>query len=977
MAKEESEGPSQKLASVGLPWLVGAGGLLVYLATLNPWISLHSLDLVDQVDGPVWQPAVTQPLTWAVMFMFRIVPETLVPLALNVFSAVCAALILVWLARTVALLPYHRASDERSYGENSLRLAGWMPPVLAAVAFGLELTFWEQATAISGEMIDLVVYALIIGCLFEFRAGGKQGWLSVAALLEGAGMANNWGMIGFFPAFLAAVIWVKGMSFFNGRFLWRMGLCWAAGLSLYLWLPLAHSFSQMTLADFWPSLRTNLRYQTEILLDFPEGVFWLLALTSLVPALVITICRLPHKKEEGGDNEVATFMGRASLRLAHGLFLVLAVWIALDLPFSPRKIGLGQPLLSYYYVNALVLGYCARYFLLTGLGRFRGDSPFSILVKLLAKIGAYWVCVLVVALPVEMGLRNLSEIRLTNGPSVRRFAEQLYSGLPPGKSVALSDSPEQLILARAALAAHGGDKSTLLVDLTALPLAQYQTYMARKIGARWPALPQTKRPKIFDRAALKELVAKFAAQETLVCLNPGFGYYQEPFLDEPRGLVHYLVARPAKGLSGLHLDAAGADANEQFWQEQWADGMEHLATLANPPPRKSIFMRSLIGRAFLAREQNLMAASLRNAYSRALNDWGVQLQRLGRWQQAGVWFQRALDLKADNLSARINQLYNLRHARGITTRLDQHEIESQLRDQFGKYATWGRVILDSGPVDEPTFLNETARVLLFENNNHQAASDYARCAELAPDWPECKVWFAQSLLAIRDFDGVLGLNTSLQNSTAALDPMMRLQLHFCDVCALQGLGRTNEATRTIEQFARAHSDQDLALSTAVDLCIRTGNFAMALSYLDQLLDRLDQVLQRDPRSSSLLSNKAELLSNKGFVEMKLSRNQEALATLTAATALAPTNQVFRLNRALALLDSGELDAARGDYLEALRATPNSKQAIFGLAEIAWRKKDLESSIRFCEQYLANGNPESFEYNLVSNRLRSLKARAKN
>ena len=32
-------------------------------------------------------------------------------------------------------------------------------------------------------------------------------------------MANNWAMIGFFPAFFAAIVWIRGLAFFNLKFL--------------------------------------------------------------------------------------------------------------------------------------------------------------------------------------------------------------------------------------------------------------------------------------------------------------------------------------------------------------------------------------------------------------------------------------------------------------------------------------------------------------------------------------------------------------------------------------------------------------------------------------------------------------------------------------------------------------------------------------------------------------------------------------
>src|SRR4029077_1631945 len=112
--------------------------------------------------------------------------------------------------------------------------SAWMPPVLAVTLCGLQLSFWEHATSASGEMIDLLVFAGVVWCLLEFRVGGKQAWLSRAAVVFGAGMANNWVMVGCFPIFVIAVIRLKGLAFLNGRFLLRMTLWGLAGLSLYL-----------------------------------------------------------------------------------------------------------------------------------------------------------------------------------------------------------------------------------------------------------------------------------------------------------------------------------------------------------------------------------------------------------------------------------------------------------------------------------------------------------------------------------------------------------------------------------------------------------------------------------------------------------------------------------------------------------------------------------------------------------------------
>jgi len=82
-------------------------------------------------------------------------------------------------------------------------------------------------------MVNLLIFAYVIRCLLESRIDESRPWLSRAAFAYALGITNNWAMIGFLPLFLAALIWLKGLSFFNLRFLAGMFLWGLAGLSLY------------------------------------------------------------------------------------------------------------------------------------------------------------------------------------------------------------------------------------------------------------------------------------------------------------------------------------------------------------------------------------------------------------------------------------------------------------------------------------------------------------------------------------------------------------------------------------------------------------------------------------------------------------------------------------------------------------------------------------------------------------------------
>ena len=104
------------------------------------------------------------------------------PLALNAFAAVCGALTLGVLAASVRLLPHDRTREQRQRegGEFSLLSvpAAFCPPLFAVLMMGLQLTFWRNAIAATGEMLDLLVFAVLIFCLLKFRISQNDNWLS-------------------------------------------------------------------------------------------------------------------------------------------------------------------------------------------------------------------------------------------------------------------------------------------------------------------------------------------------------------------------------------------------------------------------------------------------------------------------------------------------------------------------------------------------------------------------------------------------------------------------------------------------------------------------------------------------------------------------------------------------------------------------------------------------------------------------------
>jgi tetratricopeptide (TPR) repeat protein len=343
-----------------------------------------------------------------------------------------------------------------------------------------------------------------------------------------------------------------------------------------------------------------------------------------------------------------------------------------------------------------------------------------------------------------------------------------------------------------------------------------------------------------------------------------------------------------------------------------------------------------------------------------LNNWGVQSQRLGHWAEAGVWFQRALQLHSGNLCAHINSEYNGAWQRGEKNRLDPSMVQKQYAEIFARHNDWREILSNFGSVDEPTFLFRTGRAFLANGNTRLATTALQRSTDLAPDWPPPKLWLAQSLIEQGSFADALKVADSIQSANMPQEGAGLAQLLHCRTTALQGLGRTNEIPALIDGFVREHGKHREALAAAADGYAQSGLH-------EQQLATIEELLRREP-------NHPDWLSKKGMAELQLGHYDAAIATLTTVLSLTPTDENARLSRAIARLGADQLDAAREDYDVLLNSSANSANALYGLAAVAWRKHDTNAAITLYGQYLSNAIPGSLQVTVAIERLRELGAR---
>jgi tetratricopeptide (TPR) repeat protein len=998
MTLETAPASERRFLRTGLPWLIAAVGLVLYLATLNHWVTFNSLPLVARVNGWDWRPMRSAPLLFLLTWPCRWLPATAVPPALNLLAAVCASLTLALLARAVALLPHDRLEQQRLLVEHPHALLSvsraWVPMVLAAAALGLQLSFWEDATAASGEMLDLLLFAYLIRCLLEYRIDQRQAWLDRATFVCGLGIANNWFLVAFLPLFVVALLWTRRLSFFklgffrrversgwqsvssalaaDIRFLLRMALVGLAGLSLLLLVPLAQRFSPDFSVGFWQALRsvaasykTALFTLSHVFLHSHREAALVLVAVSLLPVLLLSI---RWRGFAGGKNLPRLDLVTLILYLSHAFLLLVCVWIAFDPSFSPRhigrRIGLSLPLLSLYYLSALSIGYYSGFFLLVFSGHSRSRR---ILRRALDWAAPTLACVLLGLTLAGLFLKNLPAVRASNGPYLDQYAAWVAQCLPPDGAVVLADDPMRLAALQAALARGTNAGRYLLAELPALSRAGYRAHLRREHPGRWPELDfgastaaagrSTSRTNtLLDTAGYLQLMTRLAQSNRVFCLQPTFGVLLERFDLRPRGLVYELRPYPTNAISGPALDAADLAENATFWQRVIATGLNPiLRLLAQPDRRPPGLERRLMELGHLELPPPVPARVLALCYSAALDYWGVTLQRQGGWGEAAPCFALAQQLNPDNLPARVNLQCNsnLLAGTGMTV------VRSRsFQEQFGKYRNWQQVLAENGPFDEPTYCYQLALAYAEGGLLRQACQQLERVVALAPDDLYARISLGHSLIRCRLPDQALQIAAGIQVDAKGRSLGPKAEVEFAFLQAGAWLAKTNaaQAEAILHPLLASHSDDRTFLSRAAGLFAEHDSYSNALRFADQRLQ--------------LTPDDLFALTHKGTLSLLAGDFSNAVPPLTRA--LSRTNSYpARLNRAFAYFQTGRFDEAEADYRALLEAFPHDHQAWKGLAEIACQRRDTNAAIGYYQQCLSRTVAGSPEAKAVAERLKVL------
>jgi tetratricopeptide (TPR) repeat protein len=979
-------------ARLRLPWLLTIGALILFTLTLNRWVSISSLGVVSALLSPDPEPTAVLlqgPLQLLLGALVSLLPASMELTALNFLSALFAALTLGLLARSVAILPHdrtreerHRQTDEHARLDHPL---AWIPPLLAAVLLGLQLSFWEHATAASGQMLTLLLLAYVVRCLLEYRLDRREGWLFRMAVVYGVGITHSWAFIGYFPLVLAALVWIQGRAFFRTRLLLRLTACGLAGLTLYLLVPLVTVLKEDPVLTFWQALRFQWVLQKQLLLGSPRDIALIAALTSLLPLLLIGI-RWPSSF--GDTSAIGNLLTNYVFRVVYALFLAAGLCLMLDLVFSPRvlfdrktevMVEVFSPpgYLSFYYLAALAMGYFIGYYLIVfGSSedhRRHRRKPSTSRVIDAAALGL--VLLTCTGVAVAQVWQNAPALRANNGRLLKQYASGLVGRLPAEGAVLLCDQPLLLNLVNTLLKERGEVNRYLTVDTRSLDFVRYQRTLRHRNPDLWPALPD----ELDDMGArLRQnfvmlQVATMAGQSPVFYLHPSFGYPFEPAYLEPHGLLYRLRLYTADQLVPPPLAPEVVQLNSETWSDHWSY-LERLGSLV--------------------RQRHTEARMVGNWYGLALNYWGVELQRAqpDALEDAARFFELAVRLNPNNVSAGVNLAFNRSLQAGKPRPLDAGKSAVEI---FGtKYRTWDQVLRLNGPIDDPRFCLEVGVFMLQQRLNRQATLQFSRAVALAPNNPLPRLYLANTYADLNLPDRVLEITADLRRRLPQqpLSASEQVTLVRLEGLAMHAQGSAAEAEQHLLQGLRQYPGANPIIDVLLEIYRGSDRLENALTLLDDQIPRsadlvalllhkslvciqlerfteagqaLTQILAREP-------NHIEALLRQAVLYMQTKQLSSALATLDRILELEPNQHAARLNRAITRLQNDQLEDARRDYEILLVYLPFDYRIHYGLGVAAAGLNQTGDAIKHFELYLRTAPPDTAEARDIASRLEALR-----
>jgi tetratricopeptide (TPR) repeat protein len=958
-----------------LPWILLAVVGVLYLLSMDRWLSQQNLPALAQINGWDWKPLAERPVHFLLTYPIRFLPLSVQPLLLSGLTFLAAMASLAMLIRTVLILPQERTRLQRQRVLDNRGILpasiGWLPASLALLVCALQLTFWQNATSFSNEMLDLVLFAYVVRAVAEFRLDGKDGWLHKAALAYGFGIANSFSMIAYLPLFLLTVAWVKGRPFFAFQFLMKFALLGSVGLLAYLIVPLAHIGSDASWLSFWEALRTYLGTQKSAIFSYGRVYALFLGSVSLLPLLGFAF----RWGESGGDISGASHQVTAWLmHIIHGLFLVLGCLVAFEYQMtgvgstevSVRQLAAsaGTPVvLTVYYLSAISLGYYAGYFYLVfgtpSIHKWGRPSAFG---KVVNQILVGVLILTLIAVPGLLVYRNLGGMFSSYSGHLSTYSKRLVERIPDG-SITISDTPLWFYLSQAGASYQGRQTKLTHVDSGGLMLGAYHKAMQKKLPARWGALSRDFGSRtLLDRSTVLRFLSDLSRSNLVYYTEPSFGFFFEGNYLEPAGMVYRLLPLPPNRIEAPPLAREKIAAEDAFWR-----GME---TSDFPSVIASIPKKASPSKDRFPKDTG--AQILRTGYSRSLNWLGAKLFTEGQRDLADGYFEKALKLNPDNASAMINRAY-LAHSR--TNTQSQMAPSPEVLEKLKIYGGLQMLLRAAGPVIETGNMLLLARAFAEGQNLIQSAQLLQAVAKRSQDPMEYEVAIAKLLVEARRPEMALRIISNVrEKATGKYLTNVTNLMELVEIEA-KSADRTDDlprAEKLLKDTIASYPMEDMPFSTLVGIYIQRAAFEHRRGATNRSREFLAAARQTLERQIQTQPSNVNAWVNYGAAFMRIDQYSEAVPALTKALEMDKDNRPALLNRAICYLKLNDLTRSQQDYERVRLLSPDVPyQVLYGLGEVAFRAKRNKDAIEFYEQYLKKA-PSSAEAEEIRNRLRQLK-----
>ena len=915
-----------------LPWILGAIFFVIYILTLNRWVTLDSLAVLAPIVGwDFWGLRMNSPLFRLVTSPCQLLSPASSILFISVLNAVLASFSLVWLARAVMLLPQDRCTDQRVRNDDPDGLyvskLSWIPPLLAVCSLGFMFAFWEDATGAFPAIINVFFLSYIVRNTLEYRLDGENFWIYRAAAVYSIALVNNWVMILLLPFWIGSLIWINGTNLLRySTLIVRSFLCFLPGLLFFLYTPTIEYIEGRSDLGFFNLLAMSLKQHASSVTSIPPYILFIFSTFSIIPLILLSI-KWDQSRSSGGNAGINTAMTRISVRLMNLFFFLYAGAVAFELPVCPSHLTPGFEGLEFHYIAALVLGFATGYLLIVFhepvTERRQKRFKVSDFMNLIRPVIFVFVLICGVAMLGGLIYKNYPQIQANNSNTLYDLGCNLLDDIQKidkDKPVTLlSDDPTCIYLVRATMARKGVQDPYIFVDTRFLSYPWYHRRMAKFYPERWKNyFAEATEIGYLDNSNISQWLMLYAKQEHTYYLHPSFGYFFEACKPTLSGLLTQLTPYQDDDVSLWVFSPEEKEAALNYWKAE--------QTVLDKIPRLPEEKLKHGNIAFVAA-----------FYSRMLNNYAVELAKANDRTDAIQFCEEALSLYPRNLAAYMNKHY-------YQTGLSTYDDEGQHRydELFNNYnSSWETVSLFCGKPDLPRPLYEMGTLFSQNHQWRQAYQCFLRVQQYEPNQIQNMTALAyvdsmigesdRALKLIREAKAYWKQSGQSNSDTISLDTQ--------EAACLLSTGKTEEALALLNE-ARKNNPQDQRILNMLSRAyIENGNYQEALTLIDRILTSA-------PDNFDNLYRKAICL-------LGLDRANDALNILDNLLRKNPLNNSIISLRITALLKLKRFDEARAVYEGMLREDKDDVSAMIGLGKVAEEAGNPEEALKQYERALSN------------------------